>query len=100
VLAHGTARESGGARLDVSEIDAYAVLGVARNATDGEVRAAWRVLVREHHPDAMTARGADEAAVEVQPADRSDQRRLGPRQARQEALRFVPLAIPLAISPA
>ncbi|MBB2198505.1 MAG: TerB family tellurite resistance protein [Gluconacetobacter sp.] len=57
--------ESGGARPDVSEIDAYAVLGVARNATDGEVRAAWRVLVREHHPDAMTARGADEAAVEA-----------------------------------
>lgn len=57
--------ESGGARPGVSEVDAYAVLGVSRSATDTEVRAAWRVLVREHHPDAMAARGADEAALEV-----------------------------------
>ncbi|GBQ22542.1 TerB family tellurite resistance protein [Gluconacetobacter sacchari] len=57
--------ESGGARPGVSEIDAYAVLGVSRGATDTEVRSAWRVLVRQHHPDAMAARGADAAALEA-----------------------------------
>jgi len=37
--------------------DAYAVLGVARSATDDEVRAAWKKLVRANHPDGLAARG-------------------------------------------
>jgi len=51
----------GGARPGVSEVDAYAVLGVSRDASDEEVRVVWRRLVREHHPDIMTARGATPA---------------------------------------
>jgi DnaJ like chaperone protein len=37
--------------------DAYAVLGVPRSATDDEVRAAWKALVRANHPDSLASRG-------------------------------------------
>lgn len=37
--------------------DPYGVLGVARSATDEEVRQAWRRLMRENHPDGLAARG-------------------------------------------
>jgi curved DNA-binding protein CbpA len=33
------------------EPDPYAVLGVARNATDAEIRAAYHALVAKYHPD-------------------------------------------------
>ncbi len=39
------------------EPDAYSVLGVARGASDEEVRAIWKQLVRENHPDSLAARG-------------------------------------------
>lgn len=56
--------ESGGARPGVNEIDAYTVLGLKRDATDVEIRATWRQLVRAHHPDALAARGAGPGEVE------------------------------------
>ena len=34
-----------------SEIDPYVVLGVARTASDEDIRRAYRKLAREHHPD-------------------------------------------------
>ncbi|MBM3560362.1 MAG: molecular chaperone DjiA [Alphaproteobacteria bacterium] len=37
--------------------DPYTVLGVDREAGDDEVKAAWRKLVREHHPDRLVAQG-------------------------------------------
>ena len=37
--------------------DAYTTLGVARTATNDEVRAAWKALVRANHPDGLAARG-------------------------------------------
>jgi DnaJ like chaperone protein len=43
--------------------DAYALLGLERSASDGEIKAAWRRLVREHHPDRM-AQGAPQGAVD------------------------------------
>ena len=39
------------------EPDAYAVLGVPRWATDEEIRAVWKRLMRENHPDSLAARG-------------------------------------------
>jgi DnaJ like chaperone protein len=39
------------------EPDAYAVLGVSRTAKDEEIRAVWKRLMRENHPDSLAARG-------------------------------------------
>jgi DnaJ like chaperone protein len=39
------------------EPDAYTILGVPRSATAEEVRATWRRLMRENHPDSLAARG-------------------------------------------
>ena len=40
-----------------SEPDAYTVLGVSRSTPAEEIRAAWRKLMRENHPDSLAARG-------------------------------------------
>ncbi len=48
----GTARTQAG-----SEPDPYGVLGIARSATDDAVRAAWKQLMRENHPDGLASRG-------------------------------------------
>lgn len=44
-----------------SEHDYYAILGVARDATDAEIRRAFRALAKEHHPDIRQAGGKSEA---------------------------------------
>lgn len=38
-------------------IDARLVLGVAANATDEEIHAAWRALAKAYHPDRLAALG-------------------------------------------
>lgn len=48
-----------------AERDPYDVLGVAPNAPFDEVRAAWRAIVRETHPDRMISRGVPEEAVKI-----------------------------------
>jgi DnaJ like chaperone protein len=48
--------------------DAYIVLGLKRSNTDDEVRAQYRRLVRENHPDALIARGVPKEFVAM--ADR------------------------------
>ncbi|MEJ8561066.1 molecular chaperone DjiA [Yoonia sp. GPGPB17] len=45
--------------------DPYDVLGVDPTAPMDEVRASWRKLVRETHPDQMLARGVPEEAVKL-----------------------------------
>jgi DnaJ like chaperone protein len=37
--------------------DPYSVLGVAPDASDEAIRAAWRQLMRDNHPDGLAARG-------------------------------------------
>ena len=37
--------------------DPYAVIGVPRSAGDDVIRAAWKKLMRENHPDSLAARG-------------------------------------------
>ncbi|HTR16382.1 MAG TPA: TerB family tellurite resistance protein [Acetobacteraceae bacterium] len=46
-----------GAARPSSEPSAYAVLGVPRNASNEQVHAAWKRLMRENHPDSLAARG-------------------------------------------
>ncbi len=49
---------SGGGRASVADApDPYAILGVPRTASDEAVRAAWKQLMRENHPDGLAARG-------------------------------------------
>lgn len=48
-----------------AEPDPYDVLGVSPDASYDEVRAAWRALVRESHPDQMIARGVPEEAIRM-----------------------------------
>ncbi|MGR3485698.1 MAG: TerB family tellurite resistance protein [Paracoccaceae bacterium] len=48
-----------------AERDPYEVLGVDPDASDAEVRQAWRALVRSGHPDVMIARGVPQEAVKM-----------------------------------
>ena len=48
-----------------AERDPFDVLGVSPSAPMDEVRAAWRSLVRETHPDRMIARGVPQEAVKL-----------------------------------
>jgi DnaJ like chaperone protein len=45
------------------ELDAYAVLGVSADASPETLRAAWKELMRAHHPDSLAARGAGAEAI-------------------------------------
>lgn len=51
-------------QLDVG-IDPYAVLGLARNADDAEIRRVYRALVAEHHPDRLIAKGVPEDLIDI-----------------------------------
>ncbi len=43
--------------------DPYMVLGVKPDASDEQVRAAWRKLMRENHPDSLASRGVPQEFV-------------------------------------
>jgi len=47
------------------ERDPYQVLGVSRQASDGEIKAAYLKLVREHHPDRAKAQGLPDDLVRL-----------------------------------
>lgn len=47
------------------DADPWAVLGLDPGAPEEAVRARWRALVRETHPDRMIARGVPEEAVKL-----------------------------------
>lgn len=46
-------------------VDPYAVLGVSREASPEEMKAQYRKLVKELHPDRLMAQGLPEEAVEL-----------------------------------
>jgi DnaJ like chaperone protein len=45
--------------------DPYAVLGVSPDMALDDIRRAWKKLVRENHPDALTARGLPDEAIKL-----------------------------------
>lgn len=51
--------------VDGAAPDPYAVLGVSPDASPDALRAAWRDLVRECHPDRLAARGVPKEAVKL-----------------------------------
>lgn len=47
------------------DADPYAVLGVPRNASLTDIKAAWRKLTREHHPDTLMAKGMPKEYIDL-----------------------------------
>lgn len=45
--------------------DPYEVLGVSRDATDSEVKAAYRKLIHENHPDKLMAQGLPQEFIDL-----------------------------------
>ena len=45
--------------------DPYTILGVSYDATDKQVKSAYRKLIKEHHPDLLMAQGVPEELIEV-----------------------------------
>ena len=45
--------------------DAYAILGVEKTASDGEVKKAYRKLMSQHHPDKLVSKGLPEEMMEI-----------------------------------
>ncbi|MFO0200968.1 MAG: TerB family tellurite resistance protein [Alphaproteobacteria bacterium] len=48
---------------EVQGEDPYSMLGLTRQASDEEVRLAWRKLMRENHPDSLASRGVPQEFV-------------------------------------
>ena len=44
----------------VDESDPYRELGLTSSATGEEIRATWKRLMRENHPDSLASRGVPE----------------------------------------
>jgi len=63
-LAWDRARGAAPPRPAADEADPYEILGVARSANAEELRAVWRKLMRENHPDALAARGVPPEFIE------------------------------------
>ncbi|OQX47943.1 MAG: molecular chaperone DjlA, partial [Candidatus Sedimenticola endophacoides] len=45
--------------------DAYAILNVSADATDAEVKRAYRRLLSQHHPDKLVAKGLPDEMMKV-----------------------------------
>ncbi|CAN5292383.1 co-chaperone DjlA [soil metagenome] len=58
-------RRSAGAAPSAAELDeAYQVLGLDRHASESDIKASYRRLMNQHHPDKLVAKGLPEAMME------------------------------------
>jgi DnaJ like chaperone protein len=49
----------------MSDQDAYAILGTNRDASDKEVKKAYRRLMNQHHPDKLVSKGMPEEMIKI-----------------------------------
>ena len=47
------------------ENDPYEILGIARSASDDEIKAKYRALTRENHPDILMAKGVPQEFIDL-----------------------------------
>jgi DnaJ like chaperone protein len=52
-------------QMGPQKADPYVILGVDRSASDAELKAAYRKLVRENHPDKLIAQGMPQEFVDL-----------------------------------
>ncbi|MEZ5897715.1 MAG: molecular chaperone DjiA [Parvularculaceae bacterium] len=64
-LSAGAYRRIRAAHLGHDEDDPYLILGLSHDAGDRVVKDKYRALMREHHPDALTARGVPLNLVKI-----------------------------------
>ncbi len=64
-FARGEASPSGGPPREAQLRDAYAALGLTPEASESEIKSAYRKLIRDHHPDRLAAKGVPESMREV-----------------------------------
>ncbi|VAW92248.1 DnaJ-like protein DjlA [hydrothermal vent metagenome] len=62
ILGHNNAANtSNGISLD----DAYAILDVSKNASDAQVKKAYRRMMNQHHPDKLVSKGLPEEMIKL-----------------------------------
>ena len=59
----GTGRTAGDQRQTLTQ--AYEILGVAKSASDAEVKKAYRRMMSQHHPDKLIAKGLPEEMIKL-----------------------------------
>lgn len=65
-MLHGAGQQAGGGVASGPTLaDAYRVLGVEEDASDAEVKKAYRRLMSQNHPDKLAAKGLPESMREV-----------------------------------
>ncbi|HHH47566.1 MAG TPA: co-chaperone DjlA [Gammaproteobacteria bacterium] len=57
--------QDGGKRRGPSLEDAYAILNISEDASDSEVKKAYRRLMSQHHPDKLVAKGLPEEMMKL-----------------------------------
>ena len=70
-MLHGAAANSDGASEEALK-DAYRVLGVSEDASDAEVKKAYRRLMSQNHPDKLAGKGLPDSMREVAQARTSE----------------------------
>lgn len=51
--------------MGADQSDPYTILGVEHDATDKQIKSAYRKLIKEHHPDLLMAQGVPEELIDV-----------------------------------